>query len=345
MGTKIFDIIPKKEIDFKFLDGKVLALDSYLQLYQFLSTIRQSDGSLLTDSKGNVTSHLTGLFSRTTQLMQKNIKLIFVFDGKAPDLKKHEWEKRKQAKIEAEKKYQVALESNNIADMKKYASRTSILTKEMVAESKELISALGLPVVEAASEGEAQAAHIVKQGKAFAVATQDADSLIFGTPKLIKNLGISGRVKKTNTLSSKKNPLELIELVDVLNNLGIDQDQLIAISMLVGTDYNLGGIKGIGSKNALKLVKKHGSDLDSLFKEVNWDSSFDFPWTDLFYLIKKMPVNDDYTLSWKPIDRDKVIDILCTRHEFSKERIETTLDKFKKITPAKNQNSLSAWLN
>jgi len=342
MGTKIFEIVPKKEIDFKFLSGKTLAIDAHLQLYQFLSTIRQRDGALLTDSKGNVTSHLIGLFTRTTNLLQKKIKLIYVFDGKPPELKKGEWEKRRELKQQAEKKYKAALESKDVESMKKYASRTSRLTKEMVDEAKELLNSLGIPIIQAPTEGEAQAAQIVKNNDAFAVATQDADSLIFGTPKLVKNLAISGRRIKTGTLSHKKTSLELIELAQVLNTLGIDQDQLISIAMMVGTDYNIGGIKGIGSKNALKLVKKHGDDLDSLFKEVNWSDYFDFTWTELFYLIKKMKVTDDYSIKFQPINTEKTQEILCEKHDFDKERVENALSKLldKK---SKDQKGLSEW--
>lgn len=344
MGTKILDIVPKKEIDFKYLENKTLAIDAHLQLYQFLSTIRQRDGSLLTDSKGNTTSHLIGLFTRTAKLIQKKMKLIYVFDGKAPELKKGEWEKRRKAKNIAEKKYKEAAQVKDLELMKKYASRTSRLTKDMINEAKDLIRAMGMPVVQAPSEGEAQAAHIVNSGKAFAVATQDADSLIFGAHRVVKNLAISKRKKNIGTITYKGINIELITLSEVLNTLGIDQDQLIAISMLVGTDFNVGGIKGIGSKNALKLVKKHGDNLDAMFKEVNWNDFFDFPWTDLYYLIKKMPITDEYSLDWRDIDSNKVKEILCEKHDFSEERVDKTLGKLisKKSLP-KTQKGLNQW--
>lgn len=343
MGTKIYELVPKKKIDFRFLDGKILAVDGNLQLYQFLSTIRQRDGALLTDSKGNVTSHLTGLFTRASSLMLKNIKLVYVFDGEAPEMKKGEWEKRRQAKAEAQKKYEAAAEIEDFDMMKKYAQRTSRLTKDMIDEAKLLLDALGIPAVQAVSEGEAQAAHLVKNNHAYAIATQDADSLIFGAPRLVKNLAITSKKKMAGILSYQSVDLELIELVDVLNSLGIDQDQLIAISMLVGTDYNVGGIKGIGPRNALKLVKKYGDDLDALFKEVKWSDYFDFNWTELFYLIKNMPVTDDYELHWNAVDSDKVIKLLCDKHEFSSDRIEKTLKKLTKNAPIKNQAGLSKW--
>jgi flap endonuclease-1 len=344
MGVKIFELVPAKEVSLDDLAGKTLAVDSSLFLYQFLSTIRQRDGTLLMDSKGRITSHLTGLFNRTVKLMEKQVNLVFVFDGKAPDLKKKERERRKEIKKEAEAKYKIAMEKRDVDEMKKYAARTTRLTPEMIEESKELISALGLPVVQAPSEGEAQAAHLVKKGDAFAVASQDADSLMFGAPKLVKNLAISGRRKKAGKISFETVKPEIIELQKVLNTLGIDNDQLIALGMLIGTDYNIGGIKGTGPKNGLKLVKKHGKDFEALFKEVEWEKHFDFPWTDVFYAIKRMNVSDDYDLETKQVDREKVIKILVEEHDFSPERVNSALDKLGKARQKKQQKGLAEWI-
>ena len=302
MGVAFKDLIISKEINLEDLKAKTLILDAYNILYQFITTIRSRDGSLLMDSKGNITSHLVGLFSRTTNLMQKGIKLVFVFDGKPPELKQKEQERRKTLKLEAEKKYLEAKKIGDKEEMKKYASRTSRLSKDVVEEAKELISLLGLPIVQAPSEGEAQAAYMVKENKGFAVGSQDFDSIIHGATKLVRNLSISGRRKKGKTITYETISPELIDLPENLNNLGIDQNQLIALAMIIGTDYNLGGIKGIGPKNALKLVKQHKSDFDALFKEIKWDDYFGFSWEEVYYLIKKLPTTDKYELKWKNIN-------------------------------------------
>lgn len=344
MGVKIFELVPAKEIELDSLAGKTLAVDSSLFLYQFLSTIRQRDGTPLMDSKGNVTSHLTGLFSRTVKLMQKQINLIFVFDGKPPELKKKERERRAGLKKEAELKYKIAVEKKDMDEMKKYASRTTRLTPEMVEEAKELISALGLPVVQAPSEGEAQASYLVKKGEAFAVASQDADSLMFGAPRLVKNLAITGRRKKAGKLGYETVKPELIELQNVLNTLGIDNDQLIALSMLVGTDYNIGGIKGIGQKNGLKLVKKHKKDFDALFKEAEWEKYFDFPWQDVFNAVKNMQTTDKYSTEQEKVDKDRVVKLLVEKHDFSHERVNSALDKLLKARQKKQQKGLVEWI-
>ena len=163
MGTAITSILKIKEIQIKDLANKILVVDGQNMLYQFLTTIRQQDGSLLTDSKGRVTSHLIGLISRVTNFLGKKLKLVFVFDGEAPELKHKELQKRKEGKIHAEKQYEEAKSAKNIEDMKKFAGRTTRLTKEMVAEATLLLKAMGIPVIQAPSEGECQASHMVQE--------------------------------------------------------------------------------------------------------------------------------------------------------------------------------------
>ena len=336
MGVNISEILDRKELVLSSLRDKVIAVDAHIFLYQFLTTIRQSDGSFLMDSRGNITSHLSGLFARNINLMQQGLKLVYVFDGKAPELKIRERERRKTLKEEALEKYEKATAAQNIEEMKKYAARTTRLTSEMIEESKKLIVAMGIPIVEAPSEGEAQAAYMVKQDRAFAVASQDADSLMFGATRVVRNLSLVGKRKKTNKLSYETIKPEIISLGDTLNNLGLDQDQLIVLGMLVGTDFNEGGIKGIGPQKGLKLIKEFGTDFDKLFESVKWNDSFLYPWTEVFYLFKKIPVIDDYDLSWKPIDRDKVYELLVEEHDFSRERV---LGSFDKLIREKEKNT------
>ncbi len=337
MGTQIKDILSIKEISFDDLKGKTLAIDSCNLLYQFLTTIRSRDGSLLTDSKSRPTSHLVGLFSRITNLMEKGIKMIFVFDGKAPKLKEAERERRKDLKLGAQKQFETAAEEGDEEAMKKYAARTSRLTKEMIDEAKALLDALGLPVIQAPSEGEAQAALIVKKGDADFCVSQDFDSLLFSAPRLLRNISIVGKRKKSGLSYASVKP-ELIDLSENLNLLGIDQEQLIALSILVGTDYNNGGVKGIGPKNALKLVKKHKKDFSSLFAEAGWDRSFS--WQEVFSIFTEMPVSHDYKIEFRNLNPEKVSEILVKDHDFSQERVDTTLAKLIKSHGPKEQKGL-----
>ena len=340
MGIQLKDILICKEINLDALQNKILVFDTYNLLYQFLTTIRGRDGSLLTDSKGQTTSHLVGLFSRTTKLMEHNLRLAFVFDGKVPDLKKKERERRQNLKKEAEAKYQEAVKKEDVDEMRKYAGRTTRLTPDLVEEAKKLISALGLPIIQAPSEGEAQAAYMVKKGDAFASISQDFDSLLHGASKLVRNLSLVGKRKKTNKLAYETIKPEIIDLQENLTNLGLTHDQLIALAVLVGTDYNIGGVKGIGPKNALKLVKKYPKDFDALFIEAKWDDFFDFSWKDVYDVIKNMPTTDKYTLEWKEPDFEAIRKLLVEKHDFSNERVENTLNELNKNKKERQQKGL-----
>jgi flap endonuclease-1 len=327
MGLKFKDIVVKKEIEIKDLQGKVLAVDAMNMLYQFLTTIRSMDGSALTDSHGNVTSHLIGLFNRTTSLMEQGLKLVFVFDGKAPEIKKKTWEKRTEIKRQASLKLLEAEEAGNLEDMRKFASRTVILSSEMIEDAKRVIQALGLPIVQAPSEGEAQTAYMVKKEDAYASISQDYDNLIFNCTRLIKNLTIAGKRKKTGTLGYQTIKPEMITLEDVLKELDLNLNQLIIVAILAGTDYNPAGIKGIGPKKALKLVKSGGTN-EEIFKEVKWDEEYpDLEWEKVFNTIKNMPITDEYELEWKPFDETELIKLLVKKHEFNEERVRAKLQK------------------
>ena len=345
MGVALTELLLIKEIDLNFLQNKVLVVDAPMWLYQFLSSIRQRDGSLLTDSKGKVTSHLMGLMTRISNLSQQNIKLAFVFDGKPPKLKHLTLEKRKEIKIEAEKKFEKAKEKEDLELMKKYASRTSRLTEEMIEEAKKLVDAFGLPVIESPSEAEAQASLIVKSGNAFAIATNDADALLFEAPRIARNVNMAGKKKKANKLSFETINPDLIELEANLKHLGINQEQLIALAMLIGTDYNSGGIKGIGPKTALKMVKEYKTDFDAMFSEAKWNDYFEFSWQEVFDLIKNIPVNKNYDLKWKEIDEDKIIKLLVDNHDFSEERVRSQIEGIAKESRKKTQRGLVEFFN
>ncbi len=345
MGVALTELLLIKEINLEFLRNKVLVVDAPMWLYQFLSSIRQRDGALLTDSKGNVTSHLMGLLARISNLTQQNIKLAFVFDGAPPKLKHLTLEKRKKIKIEAEKKFEKAREKEDLEMMKKYAARTSRLTEEMIGEAKKLVEAFGLPVIEAPSEAEAQASLIVKNGDAFAIATNDADALLFEAPRIVRSLNMAGKKKKTNKLSYEIISPDLISLEENLKHLGISQEQLIALAMLIGTDYNSGGIKGIGPKTALKLVKHHGNRLEKLFTEAKWGENFEFSWQEVFDLIKNIPVDRSYQLRWKNVDEEKIMKLLVEGHDFSEERVRSQIEGFVEENRRKSQKDLGDFFN
>jgi len=338
MGLKITDLVPKKEIKWEDLANKKIAVDASQMIYQFASSIRQRDGTPLMDSEGNVTSHLVGIFSRVSNLMKKNIKLCFVFDGKPPLLKIKEHEKRALRKRIATEKLEKAKEEKDIEQMQKYSKQTVRLTRDMVEESKKLIEYLGLPVLQAPSEAEAQASHMCAKGDVWAVASTDYDCLVYKAKRLITNLTLSSRRKLPSGTYISSYP-EMVELSEVLNNMGIEQDQLLAIAILTGTDYNVGGVKGIGPKKALGLVKEFRS-FDRIFKEVEAE----FNWKEVYSVFKNMPVMIKYNLEWKDHDEEKIKELLVEKHDFSMERVEKTLGLLNKHTKDKKQKGLSDFM-
>ncbi len=332
MGLKIWDLFPKKDIEIEDLKGKKLALDASSILYQFLASIRQSDGMSLTDKKGNVTSHLMGLLTRSTSLMASGLRMVWIFDGAPPALKFQEKERRKLIKEKAEESFKKAKTSE---EKLKFAKRTSRLTPQIVKESKELLKALGLPVIQAVSEAEAQCAYLAEKKDVWATVSQDADALIYGTPRLIRNLTVSQRRRLPSGTYIKNNP-EMIELKQVLKKLKITHDQLMVIAILTGSDYNPGGIRGIGQKTALKLVRQYKS-FDKLFKEV----APDFNWKKVYAVFKSMPIMKNYQLNWKEIDEDKVKKILVDKHDFAEERVNNMIQRV--TQREKGQSPLGKW--
>ena len=331
MGVNLRDLIPdtaKRELELKELKGKVVAIDAYNALYQFLTAIRQPDGTPLMDRMGRITSHLSGLFYRTINLIENGIKPVYVFDGKPPEIKKMEIERRKKVKEEAVKKYEEALKKGDLEAAKRYAQMSSKLTEAMVEDSKRLLTAMGIPWVQAPAEGEAQAAYMAKKGDAFAAASQDYDSLLFGAPRLVRNLAITGKRKLPRKNVYVEVKPELIELDKLLKTLGISREQLIDIAILLGTDYNPEGVKGVGPKTALRLVKSYGS-IDKIIKAVPRQ---EFPIDPLE--IKKYflnpPVTDSYKLEWREPDEEQIIQILVREHDFSLERVKNAIERLRK---------------
>ena len=336
MGFQIGELVPKKEISFRDLNNKIIAIDASQMFYQFLSSIRQQDGTPLMDSKQRITSHLQGIITRITNLMSQNIKLCVVFDGKAPLLKVKEQEEREYRKQIAEKKFQEAKEEQDEESMLKYSKQSIRLSREMTEESKKLISALGLPVIQAPSEAEAQAAFMNEKGDVDYVGSTDFDSLLYGAPILVRNLTVSQRRKVSSGAYVNVSP-ETIELNEVLTNLGINNDQLIVMAILIGTDYN-NGVKGVGPKTALRLVKQH-KNFEDLFKEIKAD----FNWKQIYSTFKNMPIIKNYQLKWVKPDVESIMKLLVDEHEFNQERVQKNLDRIINIKKAPEQGSLTKY--
>ena len=334
MGVKLPGILPVTTISWDDLKGKKIGVDSSNVLYQFLSSIRQRDGTPLMDSNGNVTSHLSGIFNRSINLMEKGVKLAYIFDGKPPELKYGTQQKRRERKEKAQESYLKAKDDEDIDSMYKYSKQTTFLDNNMVKESKELIQAMGMPVIQSPSESDAQGAFMVEKGDLWAFASSDADCLLHGCPRTIPNLTLSQTRKLPGGKFVYIQP-HMIELKDVLDHLKVNQDQLIVMGILTGTDYNPKGIVGIGPKKALNLVIQF-KKFDALFSELNPD----FDWKKIYAIFKSMPVMKNYQLKWTKPDVEKIKKILVEKHEFSEERVDNQLKKLNQEIKKKEQKGL-----
>ncbi|KXA96194.1 endonuclease, partial [candidate division MSBL1 archaeon SCGC-AAA259I14] len=320
--------------------GKIIAIDAMNTLYQFLSIIRQRDGTPLKDSQGRITSHLSGLFYRTSNLVELGIEPVLVFDGEPPELKSETLETRRKIRAEAEKARKEALEKGKEKEALKHAKRSARLSEQMITQSKTLLSAMGIPWIQAPGEGEAQASRIAQKGDAWGTGSQDFDSLLYGSPILARNLTITGKRKLPGKDQYKEILPEIFELEEIFEKHQIDRRQLIAIGILIGTDYN-DGIKGIGPKTALKIVKENGDIEKIIEREVV--EGFETDPIEIEKLFLEPSVSDDYEIEWTDPSPEKIKEFLCEEHDFSESRIETGIKRLEKGAGERAQESLEKW--
>jgi flap endonuclease-1 len=329
-------------VDFNTLSGKVVAIDAYNALYQFLASIRQPDGTPLKDRSGRITSHLSGLFYRTVNLAEKGVKVAYVFDGKSPALKEAEIKRRAKVKAEALVKYEQAVKAGKMEVAKRYAQMTSKLKDYMPNDSKRLLTELGIPWIQAPSEGEAQAAYLTTKGDADYCGSQDYDSLLFGAKALARNVTVSGRRKVPRQNRYIEVFPEVMKLDQALKELEISREQLIDVAILVGTDFNPDGVKGVGPKTALKLIKKHGS-IEAATSEIG-EVDFAKNLKRIREIFLKPKITDDYNLKWNTPNVEGVVNFLCRERDFSEDRVRRTINKMiEGVKEAKSKTTLESW--
>ncbi|MHA1730525.1 MAG: flap endonuclease-1 [Promethearchaeota archaeon] len=331
------------------LRGKTLAVDARNWLYQFLATIRGPDGRPFTNPRGDVTSHLIGLFYRNINFIERDLKPIYVFDGSPLALKKKTLEKRRQVKQEATEKMVEAQLSGDFETARKHASATSKITKDMTKEAKDLLVALGLPVVQALHDGEALAAYMVAKGDVWAVASQDYDTFLFGAERLVRNLNIAQSRRVGTTYLATR--IEWYSLQSVLSGLGLTREQLVDVGILVGTDFH-DGVPKVGPKTAYRLVKEHGSaraviEADVVVRKVRVRDHLDLETYEKIRRIFLEPnVTDDYRgkLRWRRPDLARVREILVDRNDFDPQRVDASLRKLRKKVASGRQETMDAFL-
>jgi flap endonuclease-1 len=337
LGVNLTPIVEKRVVTLEDLRGRSFAVDGFVVLHQFLALVRARDGQSLMDAQGRTTSHLVGLAFRTTRLVADyGMRLVFVFDGRPPQLKRAEVEKRREIREKFEEEYREAVAAGDYKAAMAKAVMTGRLTGEGIADAKRLLDLLGIPWVQAPSEGEAQAAYMAARGDVWASNSQDYDSLLFGTPRLVRYITIQGEEWLPSKGRARRLHPEIIELEAMLNTLQLSRGQLIDLGILIGTDFNP-GIRGIGPKTALKLLRKHGR-LEDLPAEIRDQLTPDIGAIRELYL--NPPATDNYTLDEKPVQEEELIRFLCDERSFSRERVETMITRMRK---ARGQRSLRDW--
>ncbi len=341
MGIKLRELSSPKKIKINDLAGNVIAIDGFNTLYQFLTTIRGQSGEPLMDSKGRITSHLTGLFYRNINLLIANIKPIYVLDGKPSILKKIIIEKRKETREKMKEKYYQALEEGKIEEAKKYARSTIRINEPIINDCKKILELMGIPVIDAPSEGEAAAAYLTDIDVASLTASQDYDSLLFGAKRLVRNLNTSGRRRMQKSSKYINTEPEIIELNEFLNENKINRNQLIDMAILIGTDFNPDGFAKIGPKTALKLIRKYEKieGIPNIKKELE---RIDINEIRKIFLEPHSVKTDN--IVHKEIEKEKLISFLCQDRDFSQQRVKNRLDELEKMEINRSQ-SLDRWFS
>ena len=339
MGLNLKDVVVREKTSLERFNSKVVAVDAYNALYQFLSTIRGTDGMQLTDMDGRVTSHLSGLLHRNANFLSAGIKPVWVFDGRPPSLKSAEIERRKASKMSATIRYEQARAEGDMEAAQKYAQQITVLQDWMVQESKDLLALFGIPVIQAPSEGEATAAHLTVTGQAWASASQDYDSILFGAERLVRNFATSGRRKVPNRNFYVLVEPEILHLSRILESHSMTREQLVDAGIMIGTDFNPSGLPRIGPKTAIALIKKH-SRLEDIPRIQ--DQLADVPYEKIRRIFLEPEVADDADIAFGRVQYEELAEYLLER-DFSEPRITQALSRMKKALVRKNQ-TLEKWL-
>ncbi|XP_051177207.1 flap endonuclease 1-B isoform X1 [Lolium perenne] len=336
--------------------GRVIAIDASLSIYQFLVVVGRKGTEVLTNEAGEVTrqeknnftilsahqnsrlighepmmfissfelsslnhSHLQGMLNRTVRLLEAGIKPVFVFDGEPPDLKKKELAKRSLKRDDASKDLLSAIEVGDEDSIEKLSKRTVKMTKKHNDDCKRLLGLMGVPVVEAPGEAEAQCASLCENHKAYAVASEDMDSLTFGARRFLRHV---------TDLSFKKSPVTEFEMSKVLEELGLTMDQFIDLCILSGCDY-CENIKGIGGQRALKLIREYGC-IEEVVPNLNkrYIVPEDWPYQEVRALFKKPNVTTEIPdFQWTSADKEGLVNFLAFENNFSSDRVEKAVEK------------------
>lgn len=293
---------------------------------------------MLTNEAGEVTSHLQGMFGRTIRLLEAGLKPVYVFDGMPPKLKKQELAKRHTKRAEAIEDLNEAIKADNKEEIAKLSKKTVRMTKQHKRDCKKLLGLMGVPVLEAPSEAEAQCAALCKSGLVYAVASEDMDSLTFGAPRFLRHL-MDPRTNKV--------PVIEFEVSKVLEELNLTMDQFIDMCILAGCDY-CAGIQGIGGRTALKLIRQHGS-IENILENINRDRYHvpdDWTYQGARRLFKEPSVFSDdvqIEIEWRSPDKEGLMSFLVSENGFNTNRVAKGIERIKEANNKLAQGRFDAF--
>lgn len=326
-----------REHDIKNYNGRIIAVDASMFLYQFLVAVRsEGPGGSLTNSAGEVTSHLIGMFYRTIRMRENGLKPVYVFDGKPPTMKSDELKKRKAAREKAKMQMEEAKKEDDQERIVQMERRLTKVTPKHVAQTKRLMKCMGIPTLTASCEAEATCAELNKKGLVYGVATEDMDTLCFGAPRLLRGLHYS---------ASRKQPVREFIFEKCLEGLELTYEEFVDLCILCKCDYTT-SIRGVGPKGALKGIKQH-KNIENFIKSLS--GKYTVPENFNYVGAREMFHNADVTdvsevkLKWEKPDEDGLIQFLCTESEFSIDRVRKGIERLKKARKLGSQARLDSF--
>jgi len=336
MGVKLQQIINAKKVDFQRLAGKIIAVDAPNIIFSLFNFARKNTedtyNSLILDRTQRPISHLYGLLYRINFYYNKKIFPVFCFDGKVSELKRIITKDQLKDFLFTQNWYKQAIENGNKELARQIALSKEYLWQNIIQESKQLLGTLGIPYIESPSSAESQCAYLVKKHFAHFSNSQDYDSLLFGCPHIIQNLSKSMRRKVQGRWTYNRVEPILINLEKNLQQLQISIFQLVDMALMIGTDY-FPGIKGIGPKKALHLIKKF-KNIEQVARQEKSNYEFDDLTHEIIKNVRKIFLLPDViesieNIHWNYPNRSQVISLLCHEHNLNKERVVKNFDKFK----------------
>ncbi|XP_023221977.1 flap endonuclease 1-like [Centruroides sculpturatus] len=338
LAKLIADYAPNavKENEIKNYFGRKIAIDASMSIYQFLIAVRQ-ETNVLTNSEGETTSHLVGLFYRTIRMVENGIKPVYIFDGKPPTMKNEELEKRQERREEAQKQLEKAEELGNIEEVSKFTRRLVKVTRQHNEDCKTLLQLMGIPYIEAPCEAEAQCAAMVHSSKVYATATEDMDGLTFGSNVLLRHMTFS---------EARKMPIREYHLDKVIEELEVNQKEFIDLCILLGCDY-CESIKGIGPKKAIELIRQYRS-IDDIIEKLD-KKKYQIPENWMYKEARELFLNPEVTdpkeieLKWTDPDEEGLVKFLCGDKGFSEDRVKNGTKKLMKGRHGSTQGRLDSF--